>query len=74
MDIEPTPTATASGGSGRLLDEHRTARYLGLRVKTLRNWRSAGKGPSYIKIGRIVRYRVTELDEFIEKRLVDTGA
>jgi len=74
MDLEPTPTTTAIEGSGSLLDEHRAARYLGLRVKTLRNWRSAGKGPSYIKIGRIVRYRVTELDEFIEKRLVDTGA
>ena len=74
MDIEPTPTATAIEGSGGLLDEHRAAGYLGLCVKTLRNWRSAGKGPSYIKIGRIVRYRVTDLDEFIEKRLVDTGA
>ena len=73
MDIEPTPTATAIEGSGGLLDEHRAARYLGLCVKTLRNWRSAGKGPSYIKIGRIVRYRMRDLDDFVEDNLVETG-
>lgn len=28
----------------------------GFKVRTLRNWRSLGTGPAYLKVGRLVRY------------------
>ena len=41
--------------------------YLGLAVSTLNKWRCHGGGPTFIKMGRAVRYRVEDLDEFIFK-------
>lgn len=41
--------------------------YLGVKEKTLRNWRSAGRGPSYrIEMGR-VKYKKADLDRWIEQ-------
>ncbi len=40
------------------------ARYLGLSYRTLQNWRSAGKGPRYARIGGVVRYWETDLEKF----------
>ena len=48
------------------------ARFMGLSVQTLRNWRSKGIGPSYIKIGKTVRYDVAELENFIDRHRVET--
>lgn len=31
--------------------------YLGIPKGTLANWRSAGRGPAYLRVGRHVRYR-----------------
>jgi predicted DNA-binding transcriptional regulator AlpA len=31
---------------------------------TLRNWRVAGKGPKWIKIGNLVRYRLSEVQKW----------
>jgi hypothetical protein len=51
--------------SQALMDETRAAQLLDLRVKTLRRWRWAGKGPRFVKLGSAVRYRPSDLDEFI---------
>ena len=60
-----------------LLDETRAARILDLSVKTLRRWRWAGKGPTFRKIGRAVRYAPSDLEAFISSALrtstSDTG-
>lgn len=32
-----------------------------------------GRGPRYIKVGRSVRYRVSDLDEWLERHLVSTS-
>ena len=42
----------------------------GYSVQTLRNWRFLGKGPSYSKIGKSVRYKISDVYEFLEKRKV----
>jgi hypothetical protein len=47
------------------MDETKAAQFLDLRVKTLRRWRWAGKGPRFVKLGSAVRYRLADLDEFI---------
>lgn len=56
-----------------LYDERAAAAYLGgseapLSTRTLQRWRLEGFGPTYIKLGRLVRYRETDLDEFIHDR------
>jgi predicted DNA-binding transcriptional regulator AlpA len=46
------------------LNRSKAAEYLGLKTKTLDNWRSAGRGPRYLKLGARVLYPQTELDAF----------
>lgn len=41
------------------------ADYLSVSGGTLRNWRSAGAGPNYRTVGRIVRYHREDLDAFM---------
>ncbi len=48
-----------------LLAQDSVARILGLREKTLESWRSRGGGPVYVKIGRLVRYRIADVEAFI---------
>jgi hypothetical protein len=54
-----------------LEDEHKAAEFLDHGVQTLRNWRSKGCGPRYVKIGRSVRYRPEDLRKFINDRVID---
>jgi hypothetical protein len=51
--------------------EKEAAKTMGVAVQTLRNWRHLRKGPAYIKLGRIVRYRVEDLLDFIDKHRID---
>jgi len=42
------------------------AEYLGnLKPNTLEIWRIQGTGPAYKKIGRLVRYSIEDLDQYI---------
>lgn len=51
---------------GDLLDEREVAEIYKIAVRTLRNWRSLGMGPKFVKIGpRCVRYSRNELAAFI---------
>ena len=46
------------------------ARYIGVSDAALRLWRSRGEGPPFFKAGpRLVRYRRTDIDAWIESRL-----
>lgn len=47
-------------------DTRSAASYLGLQPSTLEAWRVRGGGPRFLKLGRSVRYRQTDLDAFIE--------
>lgn len=46
------------------------ATILGTNPKTLSNWRTAGIGPRFVKIGSHVRYRTSDLDAWLESRTV----
>jgi predicted DNA-binding transcriptional regulator AlpA len=37
---------------------------------TLRNWRSWGQGPKYLRIGGRVRYELTEIEQWERKNLI----
>jgi len=41
------------------------AEVLGVPQHTLDVWRSRGKGPAYIKVGRHVRYRWSDVNEWL---------
>jgi hypothetical protein len=47
------------------------ARRLGLAPKTLRSWRCRKRGPVFLKFGTAIRYRPSDLDDFIRQRTVD---
>ena len=49
------------------------AAYLGgLKPGTLEVWRSLGRGPRYLKIGRRVFYETRDLDNFASSKVVET--
>jgi predicted DNA-binding transcriptional regulator AlpA len=55
----------------RLLTPGDVARVTGLSTETLAQWRSQGRGIPFIKLSRnVVRYRHSDLDEFLAERLV----
>ena len=45
------------------------AAYVTLSKPTLERFRTSGDGPVYVKLGGAVRYRKTDLDEWLESRL-----
>ena len=49
------------------------AKYLGVSVSTLARWASKNGGPSYYVIGAKARYRLPDLDKFIETQRHETG-
>jgi predicted DNA-binding transcriptional regulator AlpA len=48
-----------------LLDERALAIRLGVSRSTLQSWRYSGHGPRFIKLGRMVRYRVADVDAYL---------
>lgn len=57
-----------------VVDEKQAASYLDVSVKTLQARRAAHKAPAFLKIGRSVRYRLTDLDAFLAAHRVDPEA
>ncbi len=57
----------------RLLNEVEAARFLGLRPRTLQNWRWSGEGPPFVRVSnRAIRYRISDLRRWVEERVVTT--
>ena len=46
------------------------AEYLRLSRRTLERYRTSGLGPKFVKCGRSVRYRQSDLDQWIAARVV----
>jgi len=58
-----------------LLTEEHASRMLAVSPRTLRNWRTLGQGPAFVKIsGRCIRYRSADIKQFIQDRLSLTQA
>ena len=54
-----------------LLTAGQTAAALGVTVGTLQNWRHTGRYPlPYVKIGGLVKYRLSAVEHFAESRTV----
>jgi len=56
-----------------LLAEREAAKFLKQSHRTLQQWRWRHVGPNYVKSGRNVRYRLSELLKFLEKNEVDVS-
>lgn len=42
------------------------AQRIGIKVGTIQNWRWSGRGPKFIKCGGRVRYRLSDLAEWLD--------
>ena len=52
-----------------LLTTEQAAEYLNLSSKTLERLRCEGGGPAFLKLGRLVRYRIDSLQEWIDSKM-----
>jgi excisionase family DNA binding protein len=58
----------------RILTQDEAAQLLGLSPRTLERHRMAGTGPRFSRLGRLIRYRETDLVEFVERNLRSSTA
>ena len=56
------------------LAERDSAVYIGFRPPALKAWRREGRGPAYIRVNRSIRYRVADLDAWLDAHRVQPGA
>ncbi len=60
------------GPKVKYLNDVEAAKIADLSPQTLRNWRQQGRGPAYVKLGRSVRYSLSDLISWFEGRRVNT--
>ena len=53
------------------VDERQAAIITGFSIKGLQQRRWLGKPPTYLKVGRLVRYRVSDLEQFLDSCTVE---
>lgn len=56
----------------KTLTPQQVAQVYGFPVQTLANWRWLGEGPSYIKIGKKIFYRIEDMDRYLNDHLITT--
>ena len=58
-----------------LFNTRDAAAYLGLSPSTLEHWRTESpmRGPAFVRLGHQVRYRETDLVQFVENQLVQSA-
>jgi len=52
------------------LDEKRLCALLGISSVTATKWRAKAKGPPFIKLGRLVRYRRSDVDAWLRTNTI----
>ena len=50
----------------RIVTEVQAAEILQVSTRTLQSWRYRGEGPPYFRMGRLVRYRLSDLAEWLD--------
>lgn len=60
LEVLPPPTDPRA-----LLNEPSSAAYLGVKKRTLQNWRQRGEGPPFVRLGARIGYRLSRLDAYI---------
>jgi excisionase family DNA binding protein len=68
---EPSEMATATFPSSGLLTREQAAEFLGVKPQTLAVWATAKRYQlPMVKVGSLVRYRLSDLEKFLESRTV----
>lgn len=70
--MELVQSHDVSEGS-ELLDEARLSAMLGVSRSTLQSWRYSGRGPRFIKLGRLIRYRNTDVEAYLRAQTRGSG-
>ena len=52
----------------RLLRPDELASFLGIPLATIYQWRSRGNGPCGIRVGRHVRYRIEDVERWLDEQ------
>ena len=69
MDEEDDNQRAAHAARGSpFLSPQQAAHYLGLSVRTLQEYRSAGKGPRFRRHSRHVRYHIADLEAWSQAK------
>jgi len=58
-----------SGERLNLISTPEAAKIIGFEESTLEAWRCRGGGPPFVKLGRAVRYRLADLNDWVESRV-----
>jgi predicted DNA-binding transcriptional regulator AlpA len=61
-------TKSAESKSTMCLDAVRLAEHLAIKLSTLAAWRVRGGGPKFTKVGRCVRYRISDVESWLASR------
>jgi predicted DNA-binding transcriptional regulator AlpA len=56
-----------------LLNEREVARITGMSVATVRRWRLLRQGPTFLKVGAAVRYRLQDIISWLDARPIGGG-
>ncbi|MDZ7655709.1 MAG: helix-turn-helix domain-containing protein [Sulfurimicrobium sp.] len=69
--VSPLATAANVKPQSTLLDTEAAAEYIGVAPRSLEVWRCVKRHSiPYIKVGRLVKYRQSDLDAWLESRTV----
>lgn len=65
------PVITGPNQANSLLTVEEAAAYLTIAKSTLNIWRiTGGRGLPFVKLGRVVRYKKSDLDEYLKRQTV----
>ena len=69
-DLTTTAPQAPTTPNALVMSDIKAAPLLDLSVHTLRKMRSQGNGPAYLKIGKSCKYRMSDIQAYIEKSAV----
>jgi|GEM_PF-2492053 len=72
--IDAMPDGREGNALERALTEHEAAQIINKAVQSLRNERHRGVGCPYVKIGKSVRYLVSDIIDYLRKHRIDPEA
>ena len=72
-EAEPSHPTPPPAGTQLLLTRREAAQRLNLKPGTLASWSSQGRGPAFVRLGRAVRYRLDDLQNFVDAGAVRPG-
>lgn len=63
----PTRHEYDAAGAGALIGVEELADYLGVPVQTIYDWRLSGRAPRAFKLGKHLRFAVSDVQEWLEE-------